>query len=83
VKLGFVSNLPEADGIKFFRYETRCVGDPALCKSKENSENRHDANVCVPGGWAGNSNRGHEGERYGTLLSSEEKDDLVEFLKTF
>jgi mono/diheme cytochrome c family protein len=82
-KLGFVSDVAEADGVKFFRYETRCVGDPAVCRSRRNSENRHDDNVCVPGDWAGNSNRGHDGPRYGTQLSSDEKDDLVEYLKTF
>jgi hypothetical protein len=31
----------------------------------------------------GNSNKGHEGKRYGTELSSAEKDALVEYLKTF
>ena len=32
---------------------------------------------------AGNSNGGHEGERYGTELPPQDKDALVEFLKTF
>ena len=31
----------------------------------------------------GNSNKGHEGKRYGTELSNGEKDALVEYLKTF
>jgi RoxA-like, cytochrome c-like len=31
----------------------------------------------------GNSNKGHEGKRYGTELSATEKDALVEYLKTF
>jgi hypothetical protein len=31
----------------------------------------------------GNSNVGHEGEAYGTMLSSQEKDAIVEYLKTF
>jgi mono/diheme cytochrome c family protein len=31
----------------------------------------------------GNSNKGHEGQRYGTELSPEEKAALVEYLKTF
>jgi hypothetical protein len=31
----------------------------------------------------GNSNAGHEGARYGTELSAEDKDALVEYLKTF
>ena len=31
----------------------------------------------------GNGNFGHEGREYGTELSAEEKDAVVEFLKTF
>jgi mono/diheme cytochrome c family protein len=31
----------------------------------------------------GNSNAGHEGERYGTALPPDDKDALVEYLKTF
>ena len=31
----------------------------------------------------GNSNKGHEGQRYGTELSAAQKDALVEYLKTF
>ena len=31
----------------------------------------------------GNSNVGHEGAAYGTMLSAQEKDALVEYLKTF
>ena len=31
----------------------------------------------------GNSNKGHEGKRYGTDLTALEKDALVEYLKTF
>ena len=31
----------------------------------------------------GNSNKGHEGKRYGTELPAAEKDALVEYLKTF
>lgn len=34
-------------------------------------------------GQPGNSNTGHEGKPYGTELSNEEKDALVEYLKTF
>jgi hypothetical protein len=81
-KLGFISNVAEADGVKFFRYETRCIGDD--CKyRKDNPENKPDGNVCVPGGWAGNSNRGHDGPRYGTDLSEKQKDAIVEYLKKF
>ncbi len=31
---------------------------------------------------AGNSNAGHEGERYGTSMSDDERKDLIEYLKT-
>ncbi|MCW8108935.1 cytochrome c [Alteromonas ponticola] len=31
----------------------------------------------------GNGNQGHEGEKYGTLLSSAQKNALIEYLKTF
>lgn len=31
----------------------------------------------------GNSNRGHEGAEYGTMLTDEQKDALIEYLKTF
>jgi hypothetical protein len=31
----------------------------------------------------GNSNTGHEGDAYGTSLSPEDKDALLEYLKTF
>ena len=48
-----------------------------------NPENRHDDNVCVPGKWAGNSNRGHDGAAYGTDLPPADKDAIVEYLKTF
>jgi hypothetical protein len=30
----------------------------------------------------GNSNKGHEGERYGTNISPEERKDLIEYLKS-
>ena len=32
---------------------------------------------------AGNGNGGHEGAAYGTLLAAQEKDALIEYLKTF
>jgi len=32
---------------------------------------------------SGNSNKGHEGKRYGTELSAAEKNALLEYLKTF
>lgn len=82
-RLGFVSDLPEADGRRFFRFETRCTAGEAACAPEENPQNRHDDNRCVPGPWAGNSNRGHDGPAYGTDLPASDKDALVEFLKTF
>ena len=81
-KLGFVSDVPEENGVKFFRYEAQCA-DPGGCRAARNPENRHEDNVCLPGDWAGNSNRGHEGADYGTELSAEQKDAIVEYLKTF
>ena len=82
-RLGFVSTAAEANGRRLFRYETRCMDDATICARSANPENRHDDNVCVPGPWAGNSNRGHDGPGYGTDLPPSEKDALVEFLKTF
>jgi hypothetical protein len=55
-KVGFVSNVAEEAGRKYFQFDTT-----------------------VPG----NGNAGHEGKRYGTELSPEDKTALVEFLKTF
>ena len=54
--MGFRSDLPEADGKKFFTFDTR-----------------------VPG----NGNQGHEGAEYGTELSADKKNALIEYLKTF
>ncbi|MXP65339.1 cytochrome c [Roseomonas sp. M0104] len=82
-RLGFVSDMAEVEGRRFFRYETRCTGDAALCAREANPENRHDDNRCPAGRWAGNSNRGHDGPAYGTDLPASDKDALVEFLKTF
>ena len=82
-KLGFVADVPAEKGQSFFRYETQCVDEPALCMREINPENRHDEHRCVPSRWAGNSNRGHEGRAYGTDLAAEDKDALVEFLKSF
>ena len=82
-RLGFVSDVAEEGGRKFFRYETQCVGEAADCAGEQNPENRHDDNVCVPGKWAGNSNRGHDGPAYGTELPAADKDAIVEYLKTF
>jgi hypothetical protein len=55
-QVGFISNVPEENGHKYFFYDTRLPG---------------------------NGNQGHEGKEYGTNLSAEDKDALVEYLKTF
>jgi hypothetical protein len=82
-RLGFISDLAQEGRVGFFRYETQCTADPAGCAREHNPGNRHDDNVCVPGKWAGNSNRGHDGAAYGTELSAPDKDAIVEYLKTF
>jgi hypothetical protein len=56
VKVGFVADVAEEKGRKYFRFDT---------------------------GIPGNGNTGHEGKYYGTELNADEKDALVEFLKTF
>jgi hypothetical protein len=76
-KLGFVSDVPAENGVTFFRYETRCVGPQC------GSAPVQTGTVCVPGPWAGNGNGGHEGRAYGTDLAPEQKDAIVEYLKTF
>jgi len=55
LKLGFVDDVPEENGQRFFLYDTAVKG---------------------------NSNQGHEGERYGTELADEYKWALIEYLKT-
>jgi mono/diheme cytochrome c family protein len=75
-KLGFVSDVPAEHGVAFFRYQTQCIG--AQCGPQA-----ADPTVCDPGPWAGNGNGGHEGPAYGTHLSPEQKDAIVEYLKTF
>jgi hypothetical protein len=80
-KLGFVADTAEENGVKFFRYETQCT-DSNTCGSPK-PQDKLDDTVCTPGPWAGNINRGHEGKDYGTELSDEQKDAIVEYLKTF
>jgi hypothetical protein len=70
-KLGFVSDVPDENGARLFRYETHGAAGDAV------------GTVCKPGPWAGNSNSGHDGAAYGTELSPEQKDAIVEYLKTF
>ncbi len=77
-KLGFVSETAHfnedgtsrdepANERRSFRYETQPRAEGAT--PRERNE--------------GNLNIGHEGERYGTTLSPDDKDALVEYLKTF
>lgn len=85
-KLGFVSDKAIYKGRALFRFETQCVDDPDSavdCSRVKNAQNHYPNNICQPGPWAGNGNRGHEGEAYGTHLTDDEKDAIVEYLKTF
>ncbi len=77
-KMGFVAAVERfnADGTsrddpenthRYFRFETQ--PRPGGRTPRERNE--------------GNLNTGHEGPEYGTLLTPEEKDALVEYLKTF
>jgi hypothetical protein len=54
--VGFVSEVAEEKGRKYFKYDTSLPG---------------------------NGNAGHEGRPYGTELSPDAKEALIEFLKTF
>jgi len=74
-KLGFVSDVPSENGTALFRYETQCAGPDCGPPAT--------AAICVPGPWAGNDNAGHDGRAYGTELAPEQKDAIVEYLKTF
>jgi hypothetical protein len=59
-------------------YDQKRVGFVAdVTEEKGKKHFRYDT------GEPGNSNRGHEGARYGTELSEAEKTALVEYLKTF
>ncbi|HEX8280481.1 MAG TPA: hypothetical protein VF551_03820, partial [Chthoniobacterales bacterium] len=77
-RVGFVSEVPRfnddgtskdepAGGRRYFRFETQLRADGATPRERNQ----------------GNLNIGHEGAAYGTALSPEEKDALVEYLKTF
>jgi hypothetical protein len=59
-------------------YDTTNVGF-ATDVSEQNGRKFFAYDTTLPG----NSNTGHEGERYGTELPAADKDALVEFLKTF
>src|SRR5581483_857354 len=78
VKVGFISDVSRfdadgrskdepADPRKYFRFDTQV---------KQGGATPRDRNE-------GNSNGGHEGWEYGTMLSASEKDAVVEYLKTF
>ena len=78
VRVGFVSDISRFDD------EGRSKDEPANPRQYF----RFDTQV-KPGGATprdrneGNSNAGHEGWEYGTMLSAQEKDAIVEYLKTF
>jgi len=78
VSVGFVSDVSRFDEEgrskddsenprKYFRFDTRMK--PGGLTPRDRNE--------------GNSNAGHEGPAYGTSLSVQEKDAIVEYLKTF
>ena len=58
---------------KFFREE------PQPAWVTQDADTRFKYDIKVPG----NGNAGHEGKRYGTELSPDEKEAVVEYLKTF
>ena len=77
-KVGFVSDVNRFDDEgrskdepenprKYFRFDTQVR--PGGATPRDRNE--------------GNSNVGHEGLEYGTTLSAQEKDAIVEYLKTF
>ncbi|HEV8618077.1 MAG TPA: cytochrome c [Candidatus Udaeobacter sp.] len=77
-KVGFVSDVSRFDNDgrskddpgnphRYFKFDTQ---------TKPNGLTPRDRNE-------GNSNAGHEGVEYGTTLSAQEKDAIVEYLKTF
>jgi hypothetical protein len=66
-RVGFISNVGEENGRRYFLYRARYPAGDPR------------ANQPIPG----NGNFGHEGDAYGTNLTPEEKDALVEYLKTF
>jgi hypothetical protein len=78
VKVGFVSDVSRFDEEgrskddpdnprKYFRFDTQ--GKPGGLTPRDRNE--------------GNLNVGHEGPVYGTALSAQEKEAIVEYLKTF
>lgn len=77
-KVGFVSDVAK------FTAEGRSIAEPTDPRQYFRLDTQEK-----PGGLTprdrneGNSNAGHEGEVYGTMLSATEKDALVEYLKTF
>src|SRR4029077_9841780 len=77
-KVGFVSDVSRFDDEgrskdepenqkKYFRFDTQLISGGAAPRDRNE----------------GNSNVGHEGREYGTMLTAQEKDAIVEYLKTF
>lgn len=77
-KVGFVSDVPEENGRRFFRIETRTrPGDTPRERNEGNGNWGHEGRVTrIVDGVA-------EVDVYGTDLPREEKDAIIEYLKTF
>lgn len=84
-RVGFVTSGPEAER-HGWRYVVSCPqdgqGEAGLAGGYGAAGNGAGENGADPR-FRGNCNRGHEGRIYGTELPPEEKDALVEYLKTF
>ena len=77
-KVGFVSDVSR------FSEDGRSKDDSAKSRRYFRVETQPKANGATPRDRnEGNSNAGHEGAEYGTMLSAQEKEAIVEYLKTF
>ncbi len=77
VNVGYESRperIPASEHSSLFCYQTRLGTSPSCAREPENN------GVCTYGGCPGNGNGGH---LYGTMLSTEDKRALIEYLKTF
>jgi hypothetical protein len=77
VKMGFVSD------VSHFNEDGTSKDDPASKQHFFRYETQLRSGATPRERNEGNLNTGHEGERFGTMLSPDEKDALVEYLKTF
>ncbi len=77
-KVGFVSDITR------FTDDGRSKDDPENPKKYFKFDTQIKPNGSIPRERnEGNLNAGHEGREYGTMLSAQEKDAIVEYLKTF